>query len=1159
MSTGNAEGRAVGVAPMVPLALAVSAGVLIDRYANPCDTTTWRAIALGASCAVLIGGWWSDRIWTLLICAAFVALGGGCHHLHWSDLEPDDLALNPLEQARPVWVRGVLADVLGFRPGHGARDEGSTKAVMEVSGWNDGTSWHEASGRVQVVVPGDRTDLVAGDAVEAAGSLDRFAGPLNPGEFDYREYMRGQGIRLRLTLHDTQGIWRVEGNSPWTWTRWLGMLRAWSHRRLTRGLDAQTAPLAAALLLGRREGVDPDVTDAFARTGTTHLLAISGLHLQVLACVLWLVFRIFGLSRRGAFAAVALVTVGYALLVGFMPSVVRSAAMTVTGCVAGLIDRNRRSANTLAAAWLITLAFNPSNLFDIGGQLSFLAIAAIFWGVAPAQNALKLGVQRVLRKEPDDPLDALERRLEPSWRKVPRWLGRWLFEGFVISTVVWLAALPLVALRFHVISPMGILLNIPLVPITSLALLAAGLSLGLSAIWEPLGIVGAWPCSFLLWLTEFIVRWGAAQSWGHRFVAGPSWEWTVVFYSLLGLAAAAWIGGWIIRRGAVTALGGWATLGLCLSIVPPRSADALEAETLAVGHGLAIVIRTSDGHTLLYDCGKMGDASVGRRIIAPALWAKGIQRLDEVILSHADSDHYDGLPDLLDRFVIGAVRVAPGFGGPLNPGAEELLRRIEARGIAVRPIKQGDHWEWGEARFAVWHPPESVSPSATDNARSVVLDLEANGHHALLTGDLEGQGLTALIARRTEPLAMILAPHHGGRSANPGWLYAWARPDRVVASQRQPSLGNGDALADLAKRGIPVSRTWQSGAIQIRWTNQRLVTHGFLDDRKEREPMTMLSAAWTGWPILLGDSGLGMGLTRGLVGVLGFGLGLIACGTLLVVEWGAWTLVLPRRRLNGDDVDEGPGESIEAIAHDGVRLAGTWHAAEPSNGRTVLVLHGFAEPTSLQSRIDALNAHGWNVASLDSRGHGRSAGVHTSFGGREGDDLRAWIDALTPRLGSTPHVAAWGRSMGAAVVMRAAAEDPRINAIVLEAPYVDLELAIARVLRRFHIPLARAFARLIAHRAERLAGVSLTRPRPVDVAPRIAAQALIVHGTNDTLVPLADAQRLAEALPHFSQLIEVAGAGHSNVISVGGADVLQEIATFLDQHGLESAERADIR
>ena len=275
-------------------------------------------------------------------------------------------------------------------------------------------------------------------------------------------------------------------------------------------------------------------------------------------------------------------------------------------------------------------------------------------------------------------------------------------------------------------------------------------------------------------------------------------------------------------------------------------------------------------------------------------------------------------------------------------------------------------------------------------------------------------------------------------------------------------------------------------------------------------------------------------LPRVSVGVLGFAFGLIACGALVVVEWAAWTMVTPGRRLGAAEVEAGLGETIETRAEDGTRLAGVWVPARAEDGEdpdrkgTVLLLHGFAEPPSaMNGRVEALTRCGWDVAALDLRGYGRSEGDHSSFGGREAGDLRAWIDALAGRIGPGAGVAVWGRSMGAAIALRAAAEDPRIAALVLEAPYLDLEETLAALLRRFRLPLPRPLARLALARAEALAGVSLTRPRPLDLAPRVATPTLIVHGSDDRLIPLADARRLAEAFPRPALLIDVAGAGHA--------------------------------
>src|SRR5512135_1603647 len=344
--------------------------------------------------------------------------------------------------------------------------------------------------------------------------------------------------------------------------------------------------------------------------------------------------RALGLGRRGPFAAGALATLAYALLAGLAPSAVRPAAMTVTYCLAPLFHRKARPANTLALAALATLALNPAYLFDVGCQLSFLAVAAIVWGVKPVSDRLK---------QPElSPLDALERRYEPKWRKLVRRVVAPGLEGLIISVVVWPAAWPLVAWRFHLISPLRVLLNIPLVPLTSIALLACGLALGLSAVWSPLGVPAAWVGSLCLHGTEAVIRWGSAQRWGHGFVPAPSWAWVLGFYGWLGLATAAGVGRWAVRKWAWGALGAWIVLGLGLAWAPRRPV-ALEADVLAVGHGLAVVVQASDGRAFVYDCGRMRDPSVGRRVIAPALWARGVRRIEAVILSHADADHYKAI------------------------------------------------------------------------------------------------------------------------------------------------------------------------------------------------------------------------------------------------------------------------------------------------------------------------------------------------------------------------------------------------------------------------------------------------------------------------------------------------------------------------------------
>ena len=344
------------------------------------------------------------------------------------------------------------------------------------------------------------------------------------------------------------------------------------------------------------------------------------------------------------------------------------------------------------------------------------------------------------------------------------------------------------------------------------------------------------------------------------------------------------------------------------------------------------------------------------------------------------------------------------------------------------------------------------------------------------------------------------------------------------------------------------------------------------------------------------------------IALAGFLLGVLACALQAVIEYGAWALVLPPRSRQeppcippsqvGTVISLPPakggleeatislppakGESEEATislplakgatvgnrpsttedrqkraqpisvrADDGARLAGLWYpaaAVEPT-GATAILVHGFAEPSSglRAQRQEALNQAGWNVAALDLRGYGASEGPYSSFGGREAGDVRTWIDFLAKRVGPPVDCVPilWGRSMGAAIAIRAAALDSRIRALILESPMVSLDDAMAVWFRRRRAPFPGLLARLVTRRAGRLAGVSLTRPRPLELAPQVRCPVLIVHGAEDMLVTIRDARRLAAVFPNPAPIVEVPGAGHTDVIAIGGEPVLKQLVQFL--------------
>jgi competence protein ComEC len=716
--------------------------------------------------------------------------------------------------------------------------------------------------------------------------------------------------------------------------------------------------------------------------------------------------------------------------------------------------------------------------------------------------------------------------------------------ALVSSAVVWVWTLPLVVLRFHLVPWVGIVLNVPLVPLAMPTLASAGGTLVLSMLVPPLARAAGSVCGWFIGLNEWLVRWGSDWPLGHHYEPGPPGWWVAGFYGLLAVATWAWWARSRAGRRVNFALAGWSALGLAMAVARPVPGGP-EVHVLAVDHGLAVVVRSPTGQTLLYDCGKMRDPGVGRRVVAPALWSMGIRKIDYVVLSHADEDHYDGLPDLLDRFAIGRVFGPPGFDGDGNPGARSLVRQCRERGVAYGAISKGWTIDLGpriEAR--VLHPESGWLPDAPDNARSVVLELSALGRRVLLTGDLEGAGQAELAMGPPTSYDVMLAPHHGGKMANPAWFYDWGRPRTVVASQRRPT--GSDALEALERQGRPVHRTWKEGAIALRWESEGLEIQSLLGHKGMalHDPMTvqagylpvgLLGALPTGW-------------ATSMVVILAFVVGLGVCLVWGVVEWGAWALVTPGRQHDPERPDEEPApwEPLSARAFDGTALRGAWLGSDRADGRTLAILHGFGEDRSaLFARAEALSGRGWNVAVLDARGRGQSEGDRTSFGGRESYDLIGWLDVLSERVGAGVRLAAWGRSMGATTVLKAAVEDDRLRAIVLEAPYPDLKPAVKSWLSRLGLP--GFFSALLLRRAEGLAGVSLHRPTPIELAESARMPALLLIGSDDPIAPPDQGRRLASAFPSPATVIEVPGARHQDVFDVGGEPLVEQVAAFLDE------------
>jgi competence protein ComEC len=809
-------------APLVPVALAASAGLVADRYGQLPFAVELVAVAVG------LAAWFASRarksgaVWLWLAAAALAAAH---HHAHRHLFAADDIGMFATARPTPARLRGTLAEEPArFRPPKPdplltLRKPETTLTILAVTGIETSQGWRPASGRARLTVEGRLDDLHHGDAVEVVGRLWAPGLPSNPGEMDYRSHLLDQRITAEVrTKRSGDRVTRLDEGWRASAFGWLAAVRGWGARALQAALPRDEAGLAAALLLGDGTAMDRDEWDAFVRTGVVHVLAISGQHLVILAGFVWLVLRIAGTRRRYGAWLVMAVMVGYALLTGAKPSAVRAAVMVCTLCGGIVLRRPVIPANAFALAWLVVVAINPADPFTAGCQLSFVSVFVLVWGLG-----------KWLAPRPLTPLEALIEESRTLPEKVARATVRVLATAYAVSLVLGVVNAPLLLAWQNIVSPSGVVLGPPLVLLTSVALIAGFLLL----LVAPVGSWAAWPLAQLtrrsLEGCEALVRAAETVPGGWVYAPGPAAWWLTGFY--LAVAGVVLLAGrW--RRACLVTLAAWVLLGLVLSF-DRRTQDELRVTFLAVGHGGCVVIETPDGRVLVYDAGTTTGPDVVRRVVAPYLWGRGIARIDEVFISHADLDHFNGLTELAKRFPIGQVTLTSSFVAKPSPGVDATLTALDRRGVNRRTAKAGDRFSAGDVAIEVLHPPET-GPDGNENARSLVLLIRHAGHTILLTGDLEGAGQEAVTRTPIPQVDVMLAPHHGAKDANarregnryaPGPVAAWARPRLVVSSQEPKETEH--LTAAYGPFGGTVWDTATAGAVTVRSHATGLVVETF--------------------------------------------------------------------------------------------------------------------------------------------------------------------------------------------------------------------------------------------------------------------------------------------------------------------------------------------
>ena len=597
-------------------------------------------------------------------------------------------------------------------------------------------------------------------------------------------------------------------------------VRAFVRRTLREAVgcwNPQSAAIVTAILIGDRAGLDDDLRLRLQQAGTYHVMAISGGNIAILAGLSLVLVRLAGFSQRPASLMTAAALVSYAGLVGGGASVTRATLMGVTFLIARVGDLRGAAANSLALSAAVILAATPLSVFDAAFALTVGATGGILAGAA-------LIGPRLPRRR---------------WLRAPAALG-------LASVSAELAVLPIGALVFSRVTFAGLALNFIAIPMMTVVQIA-----GMAVL--PASVVSITAARGVGWIAHL----GAAGLVGSAglvevapwltFRLPPPRLWVVAAYygSLIV---------WVLCAGAcrsrttrvrglhvVRRLGaGCAVIaGLCLlrppaSLVPERGDGRLAVTFLDVGYADAILTRFPDGQSLLLDTGgSRGGSSfdVGSRVVAPALWALGVRRLDYLVLSHGDPDHAGGASSVLRDFA--PREIWEGVPVPPDPLLNVLRLAAGRARIPWRTVRAGDAMRFGGVELRVLHPPPpDWERQRVRNDDSLVCELKVGRVSVLLPGDI-GSEVESVLGPRIPPAAIrvLKVPHHGSAGSSTAAFVRALRPSVAILT-----VGRGARVAPaLVERyraaGAEVFRTDEDGAVSVETDGNRVVVQGFTGRR----------------------------------------------------------------------------------------------------------------------------------------------------------------------------------------------------------------------------------------------------------------------------------------------------------------------------------------